>query len=135
MNVDVLIQDVLHLDLTRVSASDEVQVTVPLEMRGESPGVKEGGVMEVLLHEVEINCLAASIPQKLEVRVHGLHLEGSIRLSEVPLPEGASLVSDPDRMVVHCVSRVETEEEETIAGEAIEPEVIGGKAEDDEEGS
>ena len=57
-----------------------------------------------------------------------------IRLSEVPLPEGASLVSDPDKMVVHCVSRLEAEEE-VIAGEAIEPEVIGGKAEDDEEGS
>jgi large subunit ribosomal protein L25 len=123
--------DVLHIDLARVSASESVQVTVSLELRGEAPGVKEGGTVELLMHEVEIQCPAAAIPEKLEIRVHELQLGNSVKLSEIPLPEGASFVAEADEVVAHCVSRVEEVEEEEGVSEGIEPEVIGRKAEED----
>jgi large subunit ribosomal protein L25 len=109
-----------------------VQVTVSLELRGEAPGVKEGGSVELLMHEVEIHCPAAAIPEKLEIRVHELQLGDSVKLYEIPLPEGASFVAEADEVVAHCVSRAEeVEEEEGGVSEGIEPEVIGRKAEED----
>jgi large subunit ribosomal protein L25 len=129
--------DVLHVDLTRVSAEERVHVSVPLETRGTAAGAKEGGIVELVVHEVEIECPAGSIPDKIEVRVHELHVGQSLKAGEIPLPEGVRLLVDPDMIVVHCVGRTLEEEElgAEAAGEVAEPEVIGrkGKAEEEEE--
>jgi large subunit ribosomal protein L25 len=129
--------EVLHVDLARVSATEKVHVTLPLELRGEAPGSHEGGIVELLVHEIEIECVAAKIPEKIEVRVSALHVGGSIAASEISLPEDVKLAADPDMMVVHCVGRaVELEEEEAAAeAEPSEPTVIGRKAEEQEEGN
>ena len=126
--------DVLHADFTRVSASEQVQVTVRLELRGEAPGVKEGGVLEHLVHEIELKCPVMSIPDKLELNVNSLNLGDLLRVSDVELPSGAELVSDGSRMAAQCtMPAVEEEEEvEAPAAETGEPEVIGRKAEEEE---
>lgn len=130
---DVYGIDVLHVDLTRVSEHERVEVQVKLELRGQAPGVKEGGVVELLAHELEIDCEALAIPEKLEVNVKDLQLDGAITAGELPLPAGIKLLSDPDTMIVHCIKPLEAEE--TAEGEAgAEPEVIGRKAGEDEEG-
>ncbi len=130
---DSLGVDVLHLDLTRVSATEKIQVTLPLELRGEAPGAREGGMIEHLIHEIEIECSAASLPDRIEVRISALHIGGSIKMGEIPLPEGVDLLSDPDGMVVHCVAvTAPPEEEEVAVAEPGEPEVIGRKAEEQE---
>jgi large subunit ribosomal protein L25 len=120
--------EVLHLDLARVSAGEKVRVKLSLELRGEAPGTREGGIVEQVLHDVEIECPAAAIPDRIEVSIRGLHLGAAIKLGELPLPADARLLDDPEDMVVHCVAVVTGEvEEEAAAAEAGEPEVIGRK--------
>jgi large subunit ribosomal protein L25 len=103
-------------------------------MRGEAPGSKEGGITELLVHEIEVECPASKIPEKIEVRVHELHVGDSLKASDLDLPSSTKLYSDADALVVHCIGRLIEEEEElpevTHAGE---PEVIGRKATDEEE--
>jgi large subunit ribosomal protein L25 len=126
--------EVLHLDLTRVSADETVQVYVVIELRGEAPGTKEGGVLQHVTHEVEIECLARSIPEKLEVSVNELHVGDSILAAALPLPEGGKLLSSTEAVVVQCVEAAVEDDEEAVPGaDVAEPEVIGRKEE--EEGS
>lgn len=124
---------ILHVDLTRISEHEIVEVKVVVELRGEAPGVREGGVVNQHIHEVEIACPASVIPEKLEVNINHLKLDGSVSLADLVLPQGAKLLdSDLDTIVVDCVVPAELPEEG--AGEAApgEPEVIGAK--DKEEG-
>ncbi len=127
---------VLHVDLARVSAEERVRVRVPVETRGTAAGAREGGIIEIVVHEVEIECPAGAIPEKIEIRVNELHVGQSLKAGEIPLPEGMRLLLDPDVIVLHCVGRsLEEEEEAAASAEVAEPEVIGrkGKAEDEEE--
>ncbi|MEO8494281.1 MAG: 50S ribosomal protein L25 [Planctomycetota bacterium] len=124
---------VLHLDLTRVSADEKVEVTVQIELRGEAPGLREGGVLEHVTHGVEIECAVNALPDKLVVSVNELHLGQSILASSLELPKGAKLLSDADAVIVHVIEPVEQLDEEAVPGEGAEPEVIGGRP-DEEEG-
>jgi len=74
---------VLHVDLTRVSADERLQIEVAVVLRGESPGVKDGGHIEHQQHNVEIECLAIAIPEKLELRIGGLKLDESLRAGDI----------------------------------------------------
>ena len=90
----------------------------PIELRGESPGVREGGVIVQLVHDVELACPASAIPEKLAVNINQLALNASVKLSELDLPEGAKiLAADLEALVVECVVPVEAAEE-GAAGEA-----------------
>src|SRR5262249_29782339 len=60
---------VMHVDFTRVSEHERVEVKVTVELRGQSPGAKDGGVVEHFVHEIEIECEALSIPEKLEINI------------------------------------------------------------------
>jgi large subunit ribosomal protein L25 len=100
---DALGSDVLHLDLLRVSKDEAVSVTVAVRLRGEAPGTKEGGVLEHVRHEIELECRADSIPEHLEVTVNEMHVGQSITIGQLELPSGVTLVSDPELIVVQCV--------------------------------
>jgi len=123
----------LHVDFTRISAHEKVQVEVPVEMRGEAPGLKEGGVVEQLLHQVQLECEATAIPDKLQVNVNHLNVEESITVGQLEIPPGAVVHGDPDEVVVQCVVPLEVEEEEAPAEAVAEPEVIGRKKEEEAE--
>ncbi len=125
--------EVLHVDLTRVSADEAVDVTLVVELRGDAPGLKQGGVVEHLVHEIEIQCPAGEIPDGLSVSVNELNLNESITAGEVEIPASATLVSPADQVIVQCTEPVEVTDEEEGAA-SVEPEVIGRKAEDEEEG-
>jgi large subunit ribosomal protein L25 len=120
-------KDLVHIDLLRVSESEKVRTTVALELKGTAPGISEGGVIEHVVHELEIECPAGSVPQKLIVSINDLHLDGAIQARQVPLPEGARIVGDPDKLIVHCVApQVVPEEPAVPVAEpgAAEPELI-----------
>jgi len=124
--------EILHLDLFRVRAGETLDVTVGLELRGVAPGASEGGVVELMLHDVTIRCPVISIPEKLEVNINHLHLGQAIKASELRLPEGASMLSPADLIVAHCIEPVE--KLELGAGEGggpTEPEIIGRKVAED----
>jgi large subunit ribosomal protein L25 len=125
---------VLHVDFTRISADEEVEVTLTIELRGEAPGVRSGGVVEHLIHQVEIACPAGSIPEKLKVNINHLNLDDTITLAQLEIPQGARLLTDDlEAVMVQCVIPAEMPEEEAGAAGEGEPEVIGAKKEEEGE--
>lgn len=123
---DTFGREVLHLDLARVSADERVTVEVQVELKGDAPGVKEGGVLDFVTHSVEIECLVVSIPEKLVLRLGGLKLDAHLNADAIELPAGATLISDPTTTIVSCAKPLEAVA--AGAGEGAEPEVIGRKA-------
>lgn len=116
----------LHVDFVRVSATDRVHVKVPIDLKGESPGHRAGGIVSLVMHEVEIECTADVIPDKLHAMVGHLEIGGSIKVHDLEIPKGARLLADPDEVVVTCTKPVEKGAEAAAA--PAEPEVIGRKA-------
>src|SRR5690606_29370986 len=93
----------------------------------------EGGVVEHIIHHVEIETSPLAIPDALHISVKNLHLNGTLTLGDIyDLPEGAKLITDPKTIAVTCHEPAAEVEEEAGAG-AAEPEVIGRKAAEDEE--
>ena len=123
---------VLHVDFTRISVDELVKVQLTIELRGQAPGVKEGGVVEHLLHDVQVECPAGAIPEKLYISVNQLKLNDTITLAQIELPAKAKVFGDPDTVVVQCVVPVEKPEEGAAEGAVAEPEVIGAKKEEEE---
>ena len=121
---------VMHVDFTRVSADETVEVEVTLELRGEAPGVKEGGVVEQLLHQVQLQCKVTDVPEKINININQLKLGESITLSQLDIPAGSKIEGDPEMSIVHCVQPLEEPEEEAVEGDEGEPELIGGHKED-----
>ncbi|NQU25677.1 MAG: 50S ribosomal protein L25 [Candidatus Nealsonbacteria bacterium] len=119
----------LHADFTRVSADEAVEVNLTLELRGEAPGLKEGGLVSHLLHELRIECPASAIPDRLQVNVNHLNLHDSITVGDLELPDGAKALIEDTAVVVQCVEPA-VEEEEDLDGEQVEPEIIGEKKEE-----
>ena len=83
---------------------------VAIDLRGEAVGVKEGGIVEQMLHEVQIECPVSSIPDKLHVNVSALKIGDALTVGELPLPEGVKMLSHGEVVVVHCVEPTEEEE-------------------------
>lgn len=126
--------EVLHVDFHRVSAEERVEVRVAVELRGEAPGVKQGGVVEQLVHELDIVCPANAVPEHITVRLLGLELNATITAGQVELPAGATLVGDASVVVVQCMEpAAEAEEAGPVEGGAVEPELIRRKREEEEE--
>jgi large subunit ribosomal protein L25 len=122
----------LHIDLKRIAMDQRLKVTVPVVLKGEAYGVKtEGGILEQVLREVEIECLPGDIPAHLDVDVTELRFGQVIRVSDLPHGEGKlKFLTEEDQTVAHVVSVKEvaaaTPEATAEAGAAApaEPEVI-----------
>ena len=94
----------LHVDFVRVSKNTEVNVMVPVVFNNveDSAGVREGGIFNVLRHEVELVCTAANMPQEVEVDVANFEVGDTIRMSDVTLPKGVSpAITDRDFVVAN----------------------------------
>ena len=128
---DTFQQHILHVDLLRVDAKERVKVVVPIVLRGSAPGENEGGVIEFLLHSIEIETTVANVPDKLHLSINDLHLDGSLKSADIEdMPEGAT-IENADAVIVQCVTPTVALDEEDVAGASgAEPEVIGQK--DDE---
>ncbi|MCA9133917.1 MAG: 50S ribosomal protein L25 [Planctomycetales bacterium] len=128
---DAFGSEVMHIDLTRVSRTESVEVTLPIELHGEAPGSNEGGQLSVVAHELTIRCPASDIPEHLQVNIGNLHLGETIHASDVALPAGAELITQASEVVVHVVKQAggDTEGEE---GATAEPELIRKDKEEEE---
>jgi len=134
MQWDTFSSHVLHVDLMRVRAGERVQIEVPIEMRGMAPGAREGGVVEQLIHSVEIDVPIGQIPEKLHVNINDLQLHQSIGITEIEdMPKDAKLITSSEEVVVQCTEPMEIPEEEEAELGAAEPEIIGGKPEEEED--
>ncbi len=112
----------LHVDFLRVSASSVVTVFVPVRFENEdaSPGLKRGGVLNVVRHEVEMKCPADAIPDEILVDVTGFEVGDSVHVSVVKLPEGASTVIDRDFTIATIVAPSGLKSQEAEADAAAE---------------
>ena len=124
----------IHVDFLRIGEHTKVTVAVPVRFDNdeESPGLKRGGVLNVVQHELEIVCDAAHIPNEIHIDLTGLEIGDSIHISEVKLPEGVTpAIDDRDFTVATIVapSAMKAEEEEAAAAAAAEGE---GPAEGEE---
>ena len=124
--------DVLHVDFARVSLDEEVDVTVPLELKGEPKGEKDGGVLQQIVNELELRCKVTDIPDIIRHDVTEMALNDVLHISDLKLPPNVKALQDEDLVV----AKVEEVQEEAAApaaeGESAEPEVIGKKAEGEE---
>ena len=113
----------LHVDFLRVSKDARVSVAVAVEFINEeqSPGLKSGGVLNVVRHEIEVNCPALSIPEKFVIDLDGLNIGDSIHISAVEMPEGVTpTITDRDFTIATIAVPTSTVEEEVDTSETEE---------------
>jgi large subunit ribosomal protein L25 len=142
--IDPVTDSILHADFKRIAMDQVLRVTIPIAFRGDAVGVKvEGGLLDVVVREIEVECLPGDIPERIECDVSGLGMNESLRARDLVVPERVTFLEDPDRVVVHVVAvRAEEEvspeegEEEAVAeGAEGEPEVIAKGKKEEEEGA
>ncbi|NOZ22827.1 MAG: 50S ribosomal protein L25 [Planctomycetes bacterium] len=132
LQYDPISLELLHIDLARVAMDETVVVEVPIDTSGTPKGAADGGVLDLLLKEIEIECLPANIPTEIKVKVSDLGVGESLLVKDLVLPPGVkpSEEVDPEAIVVTLhAPREEAEEEDEIeeAEKAAEPEVISEK--------
>jgi large subunit ribosomal protein L25 len=131
--------EVLHVDFARVSLDEEVDVTVPLELKGEPRGEKDGGVLQQIVNELELRCRVTDIPDAIRHDVSEMALNDVLHIKDLRLPPNVKPLQDED-LVVAQVREVEEEAPAEAAAAAAteggaEPEVIGKKPEEGAEGA
>lgn len=125
--------EIFHVDFTRINANEKLTVTVPVVLKGEAAGVREGGVVEVLVHEVEVECSAVNVPDNVTVSVAKLGLGQQITVADAALPAGITINAAAETVLIQCVAKNEEVNMETGAADGAEPEVIGRKKAAEEE--
>jgi large subunit ribosomal protein L25 len=136
--------DVMHIDLLEVRLDEKIQTTVGVHVEGaeEAPGIKEGGVLEQVTHQLNIEALPTAIPDYVSVDVSGMEIAATMSLYEVTPPEGVTFLDDPEETVIATVvvptevEEPEIEEETELVGEGVEGEEVpeGEEAPEAEEG-
>lgn len=140
--VDPVKEHFLHADFYRIAMDVAIRVTVPVVARGDARGVKvDGGILEIIMRTVQVECLPGDIPEHIYVDVTDLGIHDAIRVSGLPVNEKVKVLADADQVVVHVVSVKEevaapaaaaAEGEAAAAGTAAEPEVAKKGKKDDE---
>jgi len=104
MQIDSVKDSILHLDFVQVTRGQSLETKVPLELVGESPGVKNmAGILEFHQSEILVRCRPSQLPKNLTLDISQLELGGSLQLKDIPLPEGVELLGDLDSNIVTCV--------------------------------
>lgn len=132
---DVIKEEIIHVDFQQISMDDPINITVPIKLVGDAPGVREGGVLQQLMREVDIEVLPSDIPEELELNIDDLTLSDSLEVGDLEIPEEVSVINSLDDVIVTVVApseEVDEEEEEELEEEFIEPEVIGEEEEEEE---
>jgi large subunit ribosomal protein L25 len=122
--------ELLHVDLLEVRLDETIQTPVPVELLGieEAPGVKEGGVLEHVTRELNIEALPTDIPERIEVDVSGMDAAATMHLSEISAPAGVTFLDDPEETIIATITvptevvEPEVEEETELVGEEVEAE-------------
>jgi large subunit ribosomal protein L25 len=128
--LDPVRDEVIHIDLLEVRLDETIQTQVGVHLEGseEAPGVKEGGVLEQVSHQLNIEALPTAIPEAIVVDVSGMEIAATMHLSEITAPEGVEFLDDPEETIIATVvvpteveEPEEIEEETELIGEDGEP--------------
>jgi large subunit ribosomal protein L25 len=129
----------VHVDFAPVNMREKIEVTVPLTVLGEAAGAEEGGVLQQVAYEIQVETLPGDIPQEITLDVTNLGMNENLSLGDLTLPEGVTLLSDPEEVAATVTAPTEiTDEEMEAAGiveEESDEEIAEGKATDGEEGA
>jgi large subunit ribosomal protein L25 len=121
--LDPVTNGLLHADFYQLAMDRAITVTVPIHLKGESRGVKtQGGLLDFVTREIEVECLPTEIPDFIEVDVSAIGIHEAIHLNEVQLPDRVTLVSDPGQTIVTVLPPTVEEVKPTVeAAEAVAP--------------
>jgi large subunit ribosomal protein L25 len=141
LQLDPVTDEIIHIDLIQIAMDKTVRVSIPVVVTGESIGVKtEGGFVDLVTREIEVECLPGDIPESIEVDISELHLHQSLKIEEMAFPEGVEALSDPQTLVVlieaptkeeEIVPEEMEEEEMEVMAEGEQPEVIRKEKEEE----
>ena len=107
---DPIRDNIHHIDFQHISLTEVIKVKVPVHSKGESPGVKEGGVLEHLLWELEIECLPTQIPERIDVDTSKLAIGDSISVKDLVLPPGVKVTPEEEVTEPEVITREKKEE-------------------------
>lgn len=134
---DWLEESLQHIDFYKITAGRKIGVRIPLNFVGKARGEKEGGIVEHLAREVEVEALPSQIPSSLEVDITNLGIGDFLTVKDIPCPQGVKILSPPEEVVVTVLSPVTEEEVEKLEEEKVTPtpevEVVKKKVEKEEE--
>lgn len=122
--------EVLHLDFYQIHAGERVQIEVPVRLIGQARGVREGGILDQVLYDLQVRCVAEQIPESIEVNVADLGINESIHVRDIQVPEGATVLNDGDQTICTLVPPTvaaptePAEGAEPVAATGAEPELI-----------
>ncbi|HEV8425740.1 MAG TPA: 50S ribosomal protein L25/general stress protein Ctc [Actinomycetes bacterium] len=115
--------NLIHVDFIQVRRGEKVHVSVPVHLVGEAPGVREGGIADQDLYQVNVEAEVTNVPEAVDVDVSGLNIGDVLRVADLKAPGGAVILDDPEASVVSVVAPAveaepEAEVEEGAEGEA-----------------
>ena len=131
---DHLDSDIQHVDFELVRMDELLEIDVPVETHGTAKGTRSGGVLEVVLKRLAVECKPGDMPREIRIEVGELEIGDTITVADITLPEGVKALVDPSTALVAVhAPREEVEVEEAVEGEMLEPELIGAEPDDGED--
>ena len=121
---DAFHKELQHVDFMRVDANERVKADVDVVLRGTSAGALAGGILEQPLHMLHVDCLAINIPEAILIKVQGLQIGQAIHVKDLEIPEGVTVLNNPEAIVVRVIQPIVVEAVATEAATLAEPEVI-----------
>ena len=115
-----------HVDFNAISLTEKIKVKIPVHVKGEAPGVKEGGILDLVHHEVEVECLPTNIPERIDYDVSGMGIGDSVHVKELTFPSGVVPHLSLDEVVI-AIHAPKAEEAAATEEAPSEPEVITKK--------
>jgi len=136
--IDPISGRLIHIDLMEVAMDEKVKVQISVHLTGNAIGVKEGGILQYGLHQVEVECLPQQIPSHIDVNITEVKVNESLHVRDIQAPEGVKILNDPDSTIVTIQPPVSEAKLEAMlaaapTAEAGEPEVVGKKKEGEAE--
>ncbi|MDP8214128.1 MAG: 50S ribosomal protein L25 [Candidatus Euphemobacter frigidus] len=124
IQVDCMTGAILHIDFQQIALDEKLTATVPIVAVGESIGVsRDGGILEHIIREIEIRCLPADLPEKIEVDVSSLCIGDTIYVEDIPSSRGWEVLTEPKQSIFTVTAPIVEEE---VAEEAVEEEAVEG---------
>ncbi|MFW6238085.1 MAG: 50S ribosomal protein L25 [Halanaerobiales bacterium] len=133
---DVIKGNLIHVDFLKISMDEKIAVSVPVNIVGTSIGVKEGGVMQQLMREIDIEALPDDVPDEVDLDITELDVGDSLQVDDLDVGDSVEILNSPEDVIVTIVTpseEIEEEIEEELEEEFVEPEVIGEETEEGEE--
>jgi large subunit ribosomal protein L25 len=118
--VDPVTNQILHMDFFRITAGEKIKTHIPIHLEGKSIGEKEGGVLEIFLHDIELEILPKDLVAAINVDISNVKIGEGIHVNELPLPPGARILVEGNPIVFHIAIPAKPVAEDTAAVETKE---------------